>query len=101
MINLGPVDIQIKKGDIIGQGIIKPYFITNNDKASGLRTGGFGSTSKGNQNNDEIVYNIKNGETIELTKLYQAVGGLGVSAEQAGLALKEMSQRLSERKYTI
>lgn len=90
MINLGPVDIQIKKGDIIGQGIIKPYFITNYDKASGLRTGGFGSTSKENQNNNEIVYHIKNGEIIESVKLCQAVGELGVSAEQAGLTLKEM-----------
>jgi dUTPase len=36
----------LKKGDIIGQGIIKPYLITEDDNASGNRTGGFGSTSK-------------------------------------------------------
>lgn len=46
MINLSPYDIQLKKGDIIGQGIIKPYLITEDDNASGDRTGGFGSTSK-------------------------------------------------------
>ena len=46
MINLSPFDIQLKKGDIIGQGIIKPYLITEDDSASGDRTGGFGSTSK-------------------------------------------------------
>ena len=46
MINLSPFDIQLKKGDIIGQGIIKPYLITEDDNASGDRTGGFGSTSK-------------------------------------------------------
>ena len=46
MINLSPYDIQLKKGDIIGQGIIKPYLITEDDSASGDRTGGFGSTSK-------------------------------------------------------
>ena len=45
MINLSPYDIQLKKGDIIGQGIIKPYLITDDDAASGKRQGGFGSTS--------------------------------------------------------
>jgi dUTP pyrophosphatase len=45
MINLSPYDIQLHKGDIIGQGIIKPYLTTEDDNASGQRTGGFGSTS--------------------------------------------------------
>ena len=45
MINLSPFDIQLKKGNIIGQGIIKPYLVTEDDSASGQRTGGFGSTS--------------------------------------------------------
>jgi dUTP pyrophosphatase len=45
MINLSPIDIILKKGDIIGQGIIKPYLITEDDCAGGLRTGGFGSTT--------------------------------------------------------
>lgn len=45
MINLSPYDIQLKKGDIIGQGIIKPYLTTEDDSASGQRVGGFGSTS--------------------------------------------------------
>ena len=47
IINLSPLDIQLKKGDIIGQGIIKPYFVTDDDYASGKRQGGFGSTSNG------------------------------------------------------
>ena len=46
MINLSPFDIQLHKGDVIGQGIIKPYLITEDDSASGERRGGFGSTSK-------------------------------------------------------
>ena len=46
IINLSPFDIQLKKGDIIGQGIIKPYLTTEDDNASGKRVGGFGSTSK-------------------------------------------------------
>ena len=45
IINLSPYDILLKKGDIIGQGIIKPYYITEDDSASGERVGGFGSTS--------------------------------------------------------
>ena len=45
MINLSPFDIILRKGDIIGQGIIKPYLTTENDNASGQRVGGFGSTS--------------------------------------------------------
>lgn len=46
MINLSPVPIILKKGDIIGQGIFKHYDITTDDTASGTREGGFGSTSK-------------------------------------------------------
>ncbi len=45
MINLSPIDIILKKGDIVGQGIIKPYLTTEDDCAGGLRTGGFGSTT--------------------------------------------------------
>ena len=46
IINLFPYPILLKKGDIIGQGIIKHYEITDNDNAKEIRTGGFGSTSK-------------------------------------------------------
>ena len=46
VINLSPYDIQIKKGDVIGQGIITPYLTTDDDVATGERLGGFGSTSK-------------------------------------------------------
>lgn len=46
VINLSPFPIMIKKRDIIGQGIIKRYYTTEDDKANATRTGGFGSTSK-------------------------------------------------------
>jgi len=46
LINFSPFPIYIKKGDIIGQGIIKSYLTTDDDIAAGERTGGFGSTSK-------------------------------------------------------
>ena len=46
IINLAPFPIQLKRGDAIGQGIIKPYLTTENDNAAGERTGGFGSTDQ-------------------------------------------------------
>lgn len=39
-------DIEIKKGDIIGQVIFQKYLTVNDDQADGVRTGGFGSTDK-------------------------------------------------------
>lgn len=45
LINLSPWPIILKRGDCIGQGIIKGYGITDNDCATGERIGGFGSTS--------------------------------------------------------
>ena len=46
LINLSPYPIQLKQGDIIGQGIIKRYETVENDNAVGERLGGFGSTTK-------------------------------------------------------
>lgn len=39
-------DIEVKKGDIIGQVIFQKYLITDNDNAEGERMGGFGSTGR-------------------------------------------------------
>ena len=47
-INLSPFPILLKKGDAIGQGILKPYIKTEDDIASGVREGGFGSTDAAN-----------------------------------------------------
>ena len=47
IINLSPYDIQLRKGDKIGQGIVKPYLTMDNDNTAGKRVGGFGSTSNG------------------------------------------------------
>ena len=46
LINLSPFDLMIKKGEAIGQGIIKTYLTTDDDNASGVREGGFGSTTR-------------------------------------------------------
>lgn len=45
IINLSPVPIILRKGDVIGQGIFKPYFRTDSDEAIDVRVGGFGSTN--------------------------------------------------------
>jgi dUTP pyrophosphatase len=48
LINLSPFPIQLRKGDIIGQGIIKKYYCTDDDNEGHLekRMGGFGSTGR-------------------------------------------------------
>ena len=44
--NIKDEDVEIKKGDAIGQGIFQKFLTVDNDLAKGERIGGFGSTSK-------------------------------------------------------
>ena len=44
--NFKDEDVEIKKGDAIGQGVFMKYLLTDDDAAEGERLGGFGSTSK-------------------------------------------------------
>lgn len=44
--NFSDHDIEVKKGDIIGQVIFQKYLVVDDDNADGIRTGGFGSTDK-------------------------------------------------------
>lgn len=44
--NFGLTDVQIKKGERIGQGIFLPFLKADNDEAAAERTGGFGSSGK-------------------------------------------------------
>lgn len=46
IINLSPFAIQLKRGDKIGQGIIKKFITTDDDSSIGKRIGGLGSTSE-------------------------------------------------------
>ena len=46
LINLKDEDLQIKKGDSIGQAMFGKYLVVDNDNATGVRKGGFGSTSE-------------------------------------------------------
>jgi len=43
--NIKDEDIEIKKGERIGQGMFQKYLVTDNDMPGGERTGGFGSTN--------------------------------------------------------
>lgn len=45
LINLSPLPIQLKKGDVIGQGIVKPYCFNDDEEITAERKGGFGSTN--------------------------------------------------------
>ena len=44
--NIKDEDIEIRKGDAIGQGVFAKYLIVDDDNADGIRQSGFGSTSK-------------------------------------------------------
>ena len=44
--NIKDEDVEIKKGDCIGQAIFQKYFVADEDVAEGERMGGFGSTNK-------------------------------------------------------
>ena len=44
--NIKEEDIEIKKGDAIGQAIFQKYLVADEDSAEAVREGGFGSTTK-------------------------------------------------------
>ena len=44
--NVKEEDIEIKKGDVVGQAIFQKFLVTDDDTAEGERVGGFGSTNK-------------------------------------------------------
>ena len=44
--NIGFKDIVIKEGESAGQAYFQKFLVADNDKADGIRTGGFGSTTK-------------------------------------------------------
>ena len=44
--NIKDEDIEIKKGEAIGQAVFQKYLVVDDDNAEGTRLGGFGSTNK-------------------------------------------------------
>ena len=98
VINLSPVDIELKRGDIIGQGIIHKYEIADGDEANGIRNGGFGSTSAAAQMAIEPQGNLIRGsrEKInpmdELVNFNYATPDLSMSAEEFANAIQKLSK---------
>ena len=81
IINLSPFDIILKKGDAIGQGIFKKYYLTDDDAADGFRAGGFGSTDNLAQLMFSQFY-----QDEHATVMNKADGGQGVSDEECVMA---------------
>lgn len=76
IINFSPLPIQLKKGDIIGQGIIKQYLITESDTATGTRQGGFGSTGNTIEEKPNVI--TMKQQNVDLAKVsLQRVFGNG------------------------
>ena len=44
--NFWPKDVLVSKGQKIGQGVFQKFLLTDDDKTTGIRVGGFGSTGK-------------------------------------------------------
>lgn len=81
IINLSPFDIILKKGDAIGQGIFKKYYLTDDDTADGFRAGGFGSTDNLAQLMFPQFYQDEHATVMD-----KADGGQGVSDEECVMA---------------
>lgn len=73
VINLSPVDIQLKRRDIIGQGIIHKYEITDGDEANGIRNGGFGSTSAATRMAIEPQGNLIRGSREKINPIDESI----------------------------
>ena len=81
IINLSPFDIILKKGDAIGQGIFKKYYLTDDDAADGFRAGGFGSTDNLAQLMFPQFYQDEHATVMD-----KADSGQGVSDEECVMA---------------
>ena len=68
----------IENGERIGQGIFMKYFKTDDDVASGLRTGGFGSTSDENLTKAQ-ENNIRD---VVFGQLFDLFSGQAISSEE-------------------
>lgn len=44
--NFSPEDVLVSKGQKIGQGVFQKFLLTDDDKTTSIRVGGFGSTGK-------------------------------------------------------
>lgn len=63
-------DVTFKKGDRIGQGVISKFYLTDDDIAEGLRTGGWGSTTL-----SDAFAPVFNTDTLKQEELNQFFNG--------------------------
>ena len=98
LINLSPFDIVLKKGDKIGQGIIKKYEVTDDDYKyeKRERAGGFGSTNvivdTAQMCMDDFLQDATNSDTV--------VDFLGSQVDVTSLKeLSEKVQKIQENLY--
>ena len=90
LINLSPFDIVLKKGDKIGQGIIKKYEVTDDDYKyeKKERVGGFGSTNA-TVANAQLTFG-----DIMIPETEYTVDANTISPEEISLQLKELQDSL-------
>ena len=101
VINFSPFPIQLRRGDIIGQGIIKKYEVIDDDMAEGERTGGFGSTSvkqrglraQANLIEDAIGYNSPMPTDKRLHVNFDFINSRHDAIESINQALKDEMRR--------
>ena len=90
LINLSPFDIRLKKGDKIGQGIIKKFEITDDDYKyeKKERAGGFGST------NAKVANTQLTFEDVIIPEAEYTVDTNTISVEEIGQQIKELQDSL-------
>ena len=76
--NFTDTTVDILKGERIGQGMFMKYFKTDDDVASGIRTGGFGSTSDDNLTKAQ-ENNIRD---VVFEQLFDLFSGQAISSEE-------------------
>ena len=108
VINLSPVDIELKRGDIIGQGIIHKYGIADGDEANGIRNGGFGSTSAAVQMAIEPQGNLLRGSREKINPIdelvdfnYSAPSFSTMSAEEFADTIQKFSKYVNSQTVGI
>lgn len=73
LINLSPFDIQLKRGDTIGQGIIKEYATIQEQEIHTVRSGGFGSTDASMPNLAPATNSIDVNLNFDTSELINAI----------------------------
>ncbi len=101
LINLSPFDIQLKKGDKIGQGIIKKFEVTDDDYKyeKKERAGGFGSTSAAAGAAMPATRNFREEAAVQMTMddlLKTSTVETTVKDDNTPISVYELSKKVQE-----